>query len=408
MARKSAFLCVIFLFLITAIALPTTSSFAEGKAHKVAWQQMVDQEFQIFLMDFPNPASCMQVTKGKHGSKHPSLRSDASRIYYYHWTPTNWGDMDLIYYQDMSEKKERQVQRNAVHQEEDPCVSRDGGVLTYRSLQSVTTETATIPDTDNWEIVCLKTDFSAANKITNTQNDDSNPFLSGNGEIVYFDITVERNRSDTEKQAMRDAEKEKNKMVPKSDTEKNTTESLSYFQRFNETLSPMNVEFWLYPGMGGGGAAPKPAPPVDEGSDKDKKKDSAESGLDEDSWEFNHYNVYYIFRNTFDGKNTERVTPRDYNAWHPSVDANENWMVFVSDMDGNDEIYLMDLNSFEIKRLTDDMAKDSSPQISSDGEIIVFVSDRDGDTEIFSMKRDGSDVVQLTDNQIEDDNPSIT
>jgi Tol biopolymer transport system component len=407
MARKSAFLCVIFLFLITAIALPTTSSFATGKAHKVAWQQMVDTEFQIFLMDFPNPASCNQITHGKYGSKHPSLRSDASRIYYYHWTPTNWGDMDLMYYQDMSEKKEWMVQRNAVHEEEDPCVSRDGSTLAYRSLQSVTTETATLPDTDNWEIVCLRTDFSEANKVTNTQNDDSNPFLNGNGDKVYFDITVERDKSETEKQAMRDAEKEKNKMVPKSDAEKSTTKSFDYFQCFNESLSPMNFEFWLYPGMGGG-SAPKPAPAPTKESDKGDTKDTVDSGLDEESWEFNHYNVYYIFRNTFDGKNLERVTPRDYNAWHPSVDANENWMVFVSDMDGNDEIYLMDLNSFEIKRLTNDEGKDSSPQISSDGEIIVFVSDRDGDKEIFSMNRDGSDLIQLTDNLIEDDNPTIT
>jgi Tol biopolymer transport system component len=407
MARKSAFLCVIFLFLITAIALPTSSSFAAGKVHKVAWQQMVDKEFQVFLMDYPNPASVNQITRGKYGSKHPSLTSNANRIYYYRWTPTNWGDMDLMYYQDMSEKKERQVQRNAVHQEEDPCVSRNGSTLAYKSLQSVTTETATIPDTDNWEIVCLKTDFSEARKITNTQNDDSNPFLNGSGDKVYFDITVERDRTETEKQAMRDAEKEKHKVKPKADTEKSTTESLSFLQCLNESPSVMNVEFWLYPGMGGG-SAPKPAPSKTE--DKDGKDDEkgADSGLDEESWEFNHFNVYYIFRNSFDGKNLERVTPRDYNAWHPSVDAKENWMVFVSDMDGNDEIYLMNLNSFEIKRLTDDKAKDSSPQISSDGEIIVFVSDRDGDKEIFSMKRDGSDLVQLTDNVIEDDNPSIT
>lgn len=49
-------------------------------------------------------------------------------------------------------------------------------------------------------------------------------------------------------------------------------------------------------------------------------------------------------------------------------------------------------------RLTNNPARDANPSWSPDGKRIVFWSDRDGNNEIYIMNADGSDAVRLTDN----------
>ena len=53
-------------------------------------------------------------------------------------------------------------------------------------------------------------------------------------------------------------------------------------------------------------------------------------------------------------------------------------IAFVSDRDGNDEIYVMTATGSGVTRLTNNAAVDISPRWSPDGKKIVFASDRDG------------------------------
>ncbi len=46
--------------------------------------------------------------------------------------------------------------------------------------------------------------------------------------------------------------------------------------------------------------------------------------------------------------------------------------------------------------LTEDAAADEEPAWSADAQKIAFVSDRDGNPEIYVMDRDGSNVTRLT------------
>ena len=59
------------------------------------------------------------------------------------------------------------------------------------------------------------------------------------------------------------------------------------------------------------------------------------------------------------------------------VDAQAQ-IVFVSDRNGNLEIYVMDIDGKNSRNLTDNRDKDYSPSWSPDGERIVFTSERDG------------------------------
>ncbi|NGP88233.1 IPT/TIG domain-containing protein [Fodinibius halophilus] len=71
-------------------------------------------------------------------------------------------------------------------------------------------------------------------------------------------------------------------------------------------------------------------------------------------------------------------------------------IVFESDRDGNQEIYIMDADGSNHTRLTNNSAIDGSPVISNDGKTIVFSSDRNGDYDLYKMNADGSDIQRLT------------
>jgi Tol biopolymer transport system component len=81
-------------------------------------------------------------------------------------------------------------------------------------------------------------------------------------------------------------------------------------------------------------------------------------------------------------------------------------IVFVSDRDGNKNIYVMDTDGSNIKQLTDDPAREWNPVWSPDGTKIAFVSDREMGSNIYVMDADGSNIKQLTYGFAEDLNPT--
>jgi Tol biopolymer transport system component len=69
---------------------------------------------------------------------------------------------------------------------------------------------------------------------------------------------------------------------------------------------------------------------------------------------------------------------------------------------GNEsEIYVMDADGHNVKRLTNDSTWDGDPGWSPDGTKIAFLSLRDGDYEIYLMNADGSDLKRLTDQRLD-------
>jgi Tol biopolymer transport system component len=84
-----------------------------------------------------------------------------------------------------------------------------------------------------------------------------------------------------------------------------------------------------------------------------------------------------------------------------SASAGPGRIVFVSDRDGNSEIYVMDADGSHPTRLTYSHAqtKNNFPAWSPDGQKIAFVSTRDGTPEIHVMNSDGSQQTRLTDHQ---------
>ncbi|MFG3011270.1 TolB family protein [Streptomyces cinerochromogenes] len=76
-------------------------------------------------------------------------------------------------------------------------------------------------------------------------------------------------------------------------------------------------------------------------------------------------------------------------------------IVFVSDRDGNDEIYTMNAGTTpadraSLRRLTNNSVPDRDPVFSSDGSKIAFASLRDDNWDVYTMNADGTDETRIT------------
>ncbi|MCC6170361.1 MAG: PD40 domain-containing protein [Caldilineaceae bacterium] len=78
-------------------------------------------------------------------------------------------------------------------------------------------------------------------------------------------------------------------------------------------------------------------------------------------------------------------------------------IAFVSDRDGNNEIYVMNADGSNQTNLTNDPTDDYDPAWSPDGTKLAFSSKRGGNLEIYVVNRDGSNSIKLTDDELSDD-----
>jgi TolB protein len=81
-------------------------------------------------------------------------------------------------------------------------------------------------------------------------------------------------------------------------------------------------------------------------------------------------------------------------------------MAFTSTRDGNQELYVMDVEGGEWQRLTSDPGVDAHPAWSPDGKAIAFATSRWGDLEIALITPDGQSLRRLTHSKGLDEYPA--
>lgn len=112
--------------------------------------------------------------------------------------------------------------------------------------------------------------------------------------------------------------------------------------------------------------------------------------------------VFRLYLMRSNGTELQPLLPNETDGAVGSFSPDGQRVLFQSrDGEGEYQIYSYDLESNLVVRLTHTMARNFRPSWSPDGNQIVFVSERDGRSELYLMNADGTDQRRLTDGSLE-------
>jgi TolB protein len=102
-----------------------------------------------------------------------------------------------------------------------------------------------------------------------------------------------------------------------------------------------------------------------------------------------------IVSNVYQGTR-ETLTDDKSSAYSPAFSPDGGRIAFVSQRDGDSEIYVMNRDGSNVRRLTNNSAIDSTPTWSPTGTQIAFTSGRSGAAQIWVMDADGLNVRRVS------------
>ncbi len=114
-----------------------------------------------------------------------------------------------------------------------------------------------------------------------------------------------------------------------------------------------------------------------------------------------------IYLIKLDGTIVKKLTKRGMNT-DPAFSPKGDKIAYVSNVDGDEEIYLYDIKTDSTIKLTNNDYTDFSPTFSPDGKEIVYVTNRDGGWEIYKINLIQKQAFRLTKNNFWDGFPSYT
>lgn len=102
-----------------------------------------------------------------------------------------------------------------------------------------------------------------------------------------------------------------------------------------------------------------------------------------------------IFLMNADGSNVRNLTASEGSDERPAWSPDGRYLAYVSERDGNREIYVMDVESGENINVSNHEAWDWNPQWMPDSETLMFNSTRDVRWQMYTVRRDGSNLQRI-------------
>ncbi|MGH7527172.1 MAG: TolB family protein, partial [Gemmatimonadales bacterium] len=120
----------------------------------------------------------------------------------------------------------------------------------------------------------------------------------------------------------------------------------------------------------------------------------------------NRHGSYDLYVMDADGRNPRRLTTDPGNEGEPAWTPDGARILYVATpRTGPAQIYSIRADGGDGRALTTSTGGNSSPTVSPDGRNVAFVSARDGNQEIYLMAPDGSGQRRLTRNSVRESNP---
>ena len=91
-----------------------------------------------------------------------------------------------------------------------------------------------------------------------------------------------------------------------------------------------------------------------------------------------------------------QLTDDDYSVSNPAFSPDGRYLAFVSDRDGSVDIFIMELETGDVRNLTNNPNMDRQPTWSPDSSWIAFTTNREGNDEIYVMDLAGGSLRNIT------------
>jgi TolB protein len=114
-----------------------------------------------------------------------------------------------------------------------------------------------------------------------------------------------------------------------------------------------------------------------------------------------------IYSINTDGTDEKRLTSNDAYDGFPSWSMDGGSIYFQSNRNGDDAIYVMTVDGSNVSKVPN-TERGRYPKNSADGERLAFFSERDGQTDIFVIDIDGTNLRNITQSASIDETPSWT
>ncbi len=114
--------------------------------------------------------------------------------------------------------------------------------------------------------------------------------------------------------------------------------------------------------------------------------------------------TFDIYSISPDGTGGKKITSDDFFEQNLSFSTDGKTILYAGgEIDSTVfDIFLLDLNTLNVKKITDNMSYSRMPIWAREDKTIVFNSDMDGLSDIYLINSDGSGLINLTDNSVED------